>query len=309
MNSHLTVIVSRGVSRNPAKRQLEEETAAALAADPSIRVMVVPHLNDVRSDGVAIRALREVQGDLVVLSWLYERAAHWILDRCGIEGRVGQAHWSPQQRDARQGGTPASDEPQRVIETRNLPDRKIYCLELRTQDAAPSYMKEVKRIAAATRGWPRSAVQPATANAPAADRIEESTKRRWYPVIDYSRCTNCMECVDFCLFGVYGIDETETILVEQPDYCRKGCPACSRVCPESAIIFPQHATPAIAGAPAGAGSLKVDLSKLFGAPDHDRSARELADSEREEQIRRSPGKSASKDELDKLIDSLDELDL
>ena len=39
----------------------------------------------------------------------------------------------------------------------------------------------------------------------------------------------------------------ETILVEQPDNCRKGCPACSRVCPENAIIFPQHKTPAIAG--------------------------------------------------------------
>ena len=58
-----------------------------------------------------------------------------------------------------------------------------------------------------------------------------------------------MECIDFCLFGVYGIDEQETILVEQPDNCRKGCPACSRVCPENAIIFPQHKTPVIAGDP------------------------------------------------------------
>ena len=38
-----------------------------------------------------------------------------------------------------------------------------------------------------------------------------------YPVIDFGRCTNCMECIDFCLFGVYGIDRSETILVEQPD--------------------------------------------------------------------------------------------
>ena len=79
--------------------------------------------------------------------------------------------------------------------------------------------------------------------------IAEEPARRWYPVIDFSRCTNCMECIDFCLFGVYGVDRTETILVEQPDNCRKGCPACSRVCPENAIIFPQHKTPAIAGSP------------------------------------------------------------
>src|SRR5207302_575815 len=37
----------------------------------------------------------------------------------------------------------------------------------------------------------------------------EATRRRWYPVIDYSRCTNCMECIDFCLFGVYGVDAGE----------------------------------------------------------------------------------------------------
>ena len=84
-------------------------------------------------------------------------------------------------------------------------------------------------------------------------QIDEPTSRRWYPVIDFDRCTNCMECVDFCLFGVYGIDDDETILVELPDNCRKGCPACSRVCPEQAIIFPQHKTPAIAGASRASG--------------------------------------------------------
>src|SRR5437667_10988545 len=77
-----------------------------------------------------------------------------------------------------------------------------------------------------------------------------------------------MECIDFCLFGVYGVDKVETILVEQPDNCRKGCPACSRVCPENAIIFPDYKTPAIAGADGGAiGGLKIDLTKLFGGGD------------------------------------------
>ena len=96
-------------------------------------------------------------------------------------------------------------------------------------------------------------------------QIEEQTARRWYPVIDFSRCTNCMECIDFCLFGVYGVDRAETILVEQPDNCRKGCPACSRVCPENAIIFPQHKTPGIAGSPsAGGDRLQVrGMTKLI----------------------------------------------
>ena len=107
--------------------------------------------------------------------------------------------------------------------------------------------------------------------------------RRWYPVIDFSRCTNCMECIDFCLFGVYGVDKADTILVEQPDNCRKGCPACSRVCPENAIIFPQHKTPGIAGGPVEAGGIKLDLSSLFGAPT-DSAAAVAAFRERDEQL-------------------------
>jgi NAD-dependent dihydropyrimidine dehydrogenase PreA subunit len=150
---------------------------------------------------------------------------------------------------------------------------------------------------------------------------EEVTRRRWYPVIDYSRCTNCMECIDFCLFGVYGVDSGERILVEQQDNCKKGCPACSRVCPENAIIFPEHKTPAIAGSETGtAAGLKIDLSKLFGAP----TAIEQAVLERDQELvadgreavgmavgipkRRGSGPQ-TRDALDDLIDGLDSLSL
>jgi hypothetical protein len=130
-----------------------------------------------------------------------------------------------------------------------------------------------------------------------------------------------MECIDFCLFGVYGIDKQETILVEQPDNCRKGCPACSRVCPENAIIFPQHKTPVLAGDPSIGGEMKIDLSQLFGKP----SDLDIAARERDEHLRlagREPtgpaahnsqrGASAPPaphDELDDLIDELDQMDL
>jgi len=145
-----------------------------------------------------------------------------------------------------------------------------------------------------------------------------------------------MECIDFCLFGVYGVDRGETILVEQPDNCRKGCPACSRVCPENAIMFPQHKTPAIAGAPVDAGGFKIDLSKLFGAPERDEDPAAAAARERNEQLilagraavgfdssnAESPASTSSTlvetsvvkpdrkaDELDSLLDQLDALDL
>src|SRR5260370_17749054 len=90
-----------------------------------------------------------------------------------------------------------------------------------------------------------------------------------------------MECIDFCLFGVYGVDGQERILVENQDECKKGCPACSRVCPEHAIMFPDYKTPAIAGAPGGSvGSLKIDLTRLFRGGD----ALQIAASERDREL-------------------------
>ena len=150
----------------------------------------------------------------------------------------------------------------------------------------------------------------------------DDVRRRWYPVIDYSRCTNCMECIDFCLFGVYGVDNVDRILVEQQDNCKKGCPACSRVCPVNAIFFPEHKTPAIAGAEGGgAADFKIDLSKLFGAP----SPLDMAILERDTELvadgrdavgatigipKRQCGQPAKpRDALDDLMDGLDSLDV
>jgi Pyruvate/2-oxoacid:ferredoxin oxidoreductase delta subunit len=91
----------------------------------------------------------------------------------------------------------------------------------------------------------------------------------WFPVIDYDRCTNCMQCLSFCLFDVYGVDEQQRITVRNNDNCKTNCPACSRVCPEAAIMFPKYKTGPINGDVVNAADLarekmKVDISALLG---------------------------------------------
>ena len=80
--------------------------------------------------------------------------------------------------------------------------------------------------------------------------LEEQTVARWYPVLDASRCRNCGHCRQFCLFGVYELDAHERVTVVKPEQCKPGCPACSRICPHGALMFPLYARdPRIAGAP------------------------------------------------------------
>jgi len=61
----------------------------------------------------------------------------------------------------------------------------------------------------------------------------------WFPTIDRERCVGCARCFDYCLFGVYTIEDKK-VVVSNPDQCKNNCPACARVCPEKAIIFPKY---------------------------------------------------------------------
>ncbi|MBF0198349.1 MAG: ferredoxin family protein [Planctomycetes bacterium] len=96
----------------------------------------------------------------------------------------------------------------------------------------------------------------------------KKTWKPWFPVIDYDRCTNCMQCLSFCLFDVYAVKDN-TITVQNQDKCKTDCPACSRVCPETAILFPKYNHAPINGAEVSETHLskekvKVDISNLLG---------------------------------------------
>ena len=110
-------------------------------------------------------------------------------------------------------------------------------------------------------------------------RAETGTARHgewkpWFPVIDYDRCTNCMQCLSFCLFGVYGVDGEKQIQVQNNDNCKTNCPACSRVCPEAAIMFPKYKAGPINGDMVSDEDLsrekmKIDISALLGGDVYD----------------------------------------
>jgi Pyruvate/2-oxoacid:ferredoxin oxidoreductase delta subunit len=348
MSRHrLTVVLSQGQGKNPGKRALEESLVAALIMEPGLDVSVVPYLYDLSADHTARLFLESVHGDMVLLAWMFPRAAFWLLDRDGIKGHFGESQLKPPADDEDEDEEAGEPEPPKGIGAVDVPDRHIYALDLRDFNNYQPYVDEVRRIAQECRvrreareqervranpvivplGLNLRAPEPA-APAPAlafsAEQLLKAPDRRWYPVIDYSRCTNCMECLDFCLFGVYGVDKLDRIAVENQDNCKRGCPACSRVCPEQAIMFPDYKTPAIAGAPVGAiGGLKIDLTKLFGGDVKD--ALEQAALERDRELvadgreavgmavgmpkRQTQKPAQPKDDLDNLMDALDALDL
>src|SRR5204863_6631425 len=100
MSGHrLTVVLSQAQGKHPAKRALEEALAAALIMEPGLDVSVVPYLYDLGKDHTGRLFLESVSGDMVLLSWLFPRAAFWLLDRDGIKGHLGETQLKPASAD------------------------------------------------------------------------------------------------------------------------------------------------------------------------------------------------------------------
>jgi len=157
--------------------------------------------------------------------------------------------------------------------------------------------------------------------------LAEPIAERWYPVLDRSRCLDCRHCLQFCIFGVYEIDGAGRVVAVKPDNCKPGCPACSRICPEGAIIFPTCDEPAIAGAPGTLMAPDAVARRMFyvrtkrtcpacgGIAEAGERALALAGTEScaecgrpleaAEPAQREP--SVVHDEIDALIDALDDL--
>src|SRR5262245_37545087 len=215
----LTVVLSQAQGKNPVKRALEESIVAALLMESGLDVSVIPHLYDLGPDHTGRLFLESISGDMVFLSWLFPRAAFWVLDRDGIKGRWGETQLKPpvdeDDLDEEEAAVPA---PPKGIGALDVPDRFIYCLDLRDFSHHEPYLEEIRRLAAESRarnetkapanaptpavvqlgmamlnGTPQptlgAALQPEPGNGVAAptaqfapDQLLEQPNRRWYPV-------------------------------------------------------------------------------------------------------------------------------
>src|ERR687887_2383752 len=99
----LTVVLSQAQGKNPARRALEEAVTAALIMEPGLDVSVVPYLYDLPADHTGRLFLESVPGDMVLLGWMFPRAAFWLLDRDGIRGKLGEGRIKPRDADEEEG--------------------------------------------------------------------------------------------------------------------------------------------------------------------------------------------------------------
>src|SRR5262245_31795049 len=212
--NRITVVLSQTRSKNPEKRRLEEDIATALLLEPGIEFAVVPNVYDLSPGDTGLLYLSSLKSHLVLLSWQYPRAAHWLLDRNGISGKQGATllkSLGEEADDEEAGGE--DEEESRGVGPAEMLDRFIFCLDLRAYDDAKVYVEEIKRIAKETSvklvsltGLLSQQIPSEATPAPFKQFLElgknanglsvlgEAKTNRWYPVIDYNRCTNCLEC-------------------------------------------------------------------------------------------------------------------
>jgi len=188
--------------------------------------LIVPHLYDVVPHGPVFEHLRRLATDMVLLAPMYPRAAQLVLRANGLRYRL-----------ARQ--VVDQDDHQR----RNDAPR-LWAFDYREFG---SFEVLQNTIAALSAEYGSPPLERTSAGGPLLEEIEEDVHPRWYPVVDDEACANCFECLNFCLFGVYDVNQDGRVFTAQPDQCRPGCPACARVCPTGAIVFPLYPDAKIAG--------------------------------------------------------------
>ena len=212
------VAISKPFPADPQRDEFTETLASRLIAR-GVHTLVMPELYHLRTTSGAVAALKNLQSPLIFCSWLHPRAAFWTLNVMGV----------PHARRVSKDNGGAKECP-------------LVCVNLAERCCPDKWMAEIEKHFEGTFPGGTGKLM----------RLEGTPEERWYPVVDYGRCQNCGECAEFCLFGVYGKRADGTVIAENPEACKPGCPACSRVCPAQAIMFPLYTDDdAIAGSDQG----------------------------------------------------------
>ena len=184
--NRLTIVLSQANSKHPAKRGLEESLAAALIMESGLDVSILPHLYDLDAQHTGRMFLESVPGDMVILSWLFPRAAFWLLDRNGIRGQFGESQIKPPENDDEDEDDKPS-EPKGIGAAGVIPDRHIYCINLSDSNNYERIVAEIRRIAAECRAVATAKVQPTMVQLGIPSVLDKSTPSR----NPYFRRNNC----------------------------------------------------------------------------------------------------------------------
>jgi len=249
MNSDIcTFVVSRAGDPDVADRRAFEDAVIAALRERGVPVLILPHVYYLTSSHPAAGELKAAEGRIVIASWLHPRPAFWTLHALGIRAECDC--------------------------------RRSLCVALNAFETGKSCAEALLGAA----GLPP--VSAGARDAPPTE-IDTPVESRWYPVIDYDRCSGCRKCFDFCFFDVFSFTDGLPRAVN-PDNCKPGCPACARICPSGAIMFPHCPDEAVAGAPG------AEVSRDTGPADALNERARCA--------------ACAADGLDDLIDQLDRLD-
>jgi NAD-dependent dihydropyrimidine dehydrogenase PreA subunit len=222
------IILSLHPSPDAMQNELQEAIVERCGA-LGVPCLTIPPLERIAEACEFWSTLAENLENPILACWLHPRPAVWLLQRHGI----------------------AIDESQ------------IFNLNGFFDSTSASEMIFEKHGVAAKKSAEASAQSPKTF-ALKIEKLTAKTRERWYPIIDGSRCVNCGHCLQFCLFGVYELDEADQVRVRRPDQCKTGCPACSRICPHGAIMFPLYdKDDAIAGAPGRFVEPDAEARRMF----------------------------------------------
>jgi NAD-dependent dihydropyrimidine dehydrogenase PreA subunit len=231
MNNHL--IILSGHDNPDTQIAALERGIIELCRDNRLSCLLIPHIYHIAESSKLWKKLADHLSNAIFLCWLQPRPARWLLKRHQIE----------------------CDESQ-FLNLNSFSDiESAFEAIMNIVKSGPTANIDGKQGRGGKKSLPCNTKE-----------LTEVISPRWYPVIDGSRCINCQHCLQFCLFGVYELDANGKVQVLNPDQCKPGCPACARICPQSAIMFPLYEKDdAIAGAPGRFVTRDAAARKMFYA--------------------------------------------